>query len=138
MRFIVALSALVLAASHSMAVEKPQYNHLKEQWVVITRPIIGCDSIEDIDWSAKVAPILHSDAEAAKPVRKWTTSCYVIKSGSQYFLDKPKNSYTVLVSLVCPHCAPYAEPTYTKANGKFYEKIPEPEFYKEFWKGVEQ
>ena len=125
MRFIIAFSVFAFGISHSMAVEKPQYNHPKEQWVVLTRPIIGCDAIENIDWSEKAVPKLSSALEAGKPIQKWTTSCYLLNDGEKYLLEPPTNGFTTLLSVCGPHCTMNIN-MYTKAKGTFYKNIPAP------------
>ena len=125
MRFIIAFSVFAFGIGHSMAVEKPKYNPPKEQWVQITRPVIGCfNSL--LGGDLHDSPELIQGLETENTFENKNVTCSLMSVGEHYILDAPVDGYSALVSVVCEHCAPSAYVVYTKAKAGFYKLIPAP------------
>ena len=125
MRLLLAI-AIIVATSNVVAAEKPKDTPPKEQWIEITKPIMGCSS----EWFATVNPLITPlmvqalDSKAA--YRAGWFDCAPITIGEKFILDKPTAGYTTLISVVCGHCAPQRYPSYTTEKTGFYKLIPAP------------
>ena len=123
MRFIIAVSVFAFGISQSMAVEKPKDTPPKEQWIEITKPVIGCFVYgSDIEYSPKLIPAIESE----KVISEKRVECSMMQIGEKYIYDKPVLGYTTLISVICEHCSPYAYSVYTKAKSNFYKNIATP------------
>ena len=127
MRLLLAI-AIIVATSNVVAAEKPKDNPPKEQWIEITKPVIGCFMFgSDIEYSPKLIPAIESGeiiGETGTDI--WRVECSMMRIGDKYIYDKPVLGYTTFISVICEHCSPYAYPVYTKAKGNFYKNIPTP------------
>ena len=129
MRYIILWAAIALATCPALASEAPKHTPPKEQWVEITKPVMGCATFGgNLDDNPELIPAIESE----KIVDEKGIKCSPMQIGEKYLLDSPAHGYTTLITFVCPHCAPYAYPVYTKAKGEFYKNISQPEFYKAY------
>ena len=126
MRFVIAVSILAVVTSQSMAAEKSRYIPPKQQWVEITKPVIGC-FLTNIGGPLINSPEVFQGIETGMIFENKKITCSLMNVGEHYILETPVDKYTSLLSVICEHCAPSAYVVYTKAKTGFYKPIPAPE-----------
>ena len=126
MRYIILWAAIALATCPALASEIPKYTPPKDQWVEITKPVIGCFS----PFLGFITPLDTPELDQALNLKTVYQSkfveCVTMEIGERYLSDKPVSGYTTLVSVVCEHCAPSAYPIYTTEKTGFYKRIANP------------